>query len=532
MKVYTAAQIRAWDAYTITHEPVSSLHLMERAALACCHWITTNFFLKGKVYYIFCAKGNNGGDGLALARLLLERHIPVLVYILEFGHKGTEDFQTNLSRLHPLTPDITFIQGEEAFPTLPENAVIIDALLGSGLNRPLEGLTAALVDFLNKSRRPILALDLPTGLRADEPSTGGPVVRAAHTLTLGAYKLGLLLAENAPFFGEVHLLPIGLDPEYEDDTYGPLQVVEPSLVRHYYIPRSSFAHKGTFGHALLVAGGEGKMGACILGARACLRSGVGLLTLLVPPAQLPIVQTAVPEAMGLTEVSAVKATTYKALGIGPGIGTDAGALEMLKRVLELAAAPVAGGAEASVAAAAAVAVAGAGVAAAAAVAPTGVPLVLDADALNLLGAHPELWDKVPPYSILTPHPKEFERLFGPAASDFDRLSMALDQAGAHRCVIVLKGHRTFIAYPDGSGYFNTTGNAGMATGGSGDVLTGLLTGLLAQGYPSQRAAVLGVYLHGLAGDLALEDESMESLLASGIVDGLGKAFKHLAAEPL
>ena len=498
MKVYTAAQIRAWDAYTIQHEPVSSLQLMERAAQACCHWIISNYTLKGKVYYVFCAKGNNGGDGLALARLLLERHIPVLVYILEFGHKGTADFQANLERLHGLTPDITFLQGEEAFPTLPENAVLVDALLGSGLNRPLEGLTATLVNYLNASHRPLLALDLPTGLRADEPSTGGPVIQATHTLTLGAYKLGLLLAENAPYFGEVHLLPIGLQPEYEAETYGPLQVVEPSLVRSFYKPRGSFSHKGTFGHALLVAGGEGKMGACVLSARACLRSGVGLVTVLVPPARLSIVQTAVPEAMALTNIAEVKPPAYKAFGIGPGLGTDEAALETLRRVLALAT----------------------------------TPMVVDADALNLLGAHPDLWERVPPYSILTPHPKEFERLFGPASTDFDRLSMALDKASEHRCVIVLKGHRTFTASPDGSGYFNTTGNAGMATGGSGDVLTGILTGLLAQGYPSGQAAVLGVYLHGLAGDLALEGESMESLLASGIVEGLGKAFKHLAADAI
>ena len=494
MKVFTGEQIRAWDAFTIAHEPIPSLQLMERAAQACCHWITSAYPHRGKAFYVFCGKGNNGGDGLALARLLLERHIPVLVYILEFGHKGTEDFQVNLQRLHDLTPDIYFIQGQEAFPPLPENAILVDALLGTGLNRPLEGLTADLVSFLNRSGRPILALDLPSGLRTDAPSTGGPVIQAIHTLTLGTYKLGLLVADNAGYFGEVHLFPIGLHPEYEAETYSPLQIVEPSLAAHYYKPRSSFSHKGTFGHALLVAGGEGKMGACLLSAKACLRSGVGLVTVLVPPAGLPIVQATVPEAMGLTDVGAVQVSAYKAFGIGPGIGMDA--LPLLSRVLGLAS----------------------------------FPMVIDADALNLLGANSGLWDKVPPYSILTPHPKEFERLFGVCADDFERLRRALEQAGEHRCHIVLKGHRTFIACPDGSGYFNMTGNAGMATGGSGDVLTGILTGLLAQGYPPRHAAILGVYLHGLAGDLALEGESMESLLASGIVEGLGAAFKHLAQE--
>ncbi|TDW97053.1 NAD(P)H-hydrate dehydratase [Dinghuibacter silviterrae] len=517
MKVYTGQQIRAWDAYTIAHEPISSLQLMERAAVACCHWITTNYALKGKVYYIFCAKGNNGGDGLALARLLLERHIPTQVFILEFGNKGTEDFQANLSALHALTQNIMYIQGEDAFPTLPAGAVIVDALLGSGLNRPLEGLTAALVRFLNGSGLPILAIDLPTGLRTDEPSTEGPsatgtgaqgastpgagapdggavVIRAAHTLTLGAWKLGLLLAENAPFFGEVHLLPIGLHPGYEAESR--LEVVEPAVVAKWYRPRPSFGHKGTFGHALLVAGGEGKMGACILSARACLHSGVGLTTVFVPHAQVPIVQTAVPEAMALADLARIDPASYKALGIGPGMGTDKKALDLLERLLVMA---------------------------------RSTPLVLDADALTLLGNHPHSWKDVPEGAILTPHPKEFERLFGPVATDFERLQMALEQAVRRQCVIVLKGHRTLVAGPDGSGYFNTTGNAGMATGGSGDVLTGILTSLLAQGYPSFQAAVLGVYLHGLAGDLALDEQSMESLTASGIVDSLGKAFKHLGS---
>jgi NAD(P)H-hydrate epimerase len=302
-----------------------------------------------------------------------------------------------------------------------------------------------------------------------------------------------LLAENAPFFGEVNVLPIGLHPGYSAASR--LQVVEPSLVAQLYKPRPSFGHKGTFGHALLVAGGEGKMGACILSARACLHSGVGLVTVLVPPAQVPIVQTAVPEAMALADMAQVQAPAYKSFGIGPGIGTGDKALETLRRLLGLA---------------------------------RSTPLVLDADALTLVGSHPDAWADVPEGTILTPHPKEFERLFGPAANDFERLDKALEEAARHRCVIVLKGHRTLIACPDGSGFFNTTGNAGMATGGSGDVLTGILTGLLAQGYPSPQAAILGVYLHGLAGDLALDTASMESLTASGIVDSLGKAFKHLA----
>jgi ADP-dependent NAD(P)H-hydrate dehydratase / NAD(P)H-hydrate epimerase len=492
MKVFTSSQIKAWDAYTIAHEPVSSLNLMERAAQACTQWIKTSYPLIGKVFYIFAGKGNNGGDGLAIARLLLEQHIPVLVYILEFGSKGTDDFQANLERLHALTSDIHFIQSEATFPPLPDNAVLIDALLGSGLNRPLEGLTANLVRFMNKSKRPTIAIDLPSGMRADEHSAGDPTIEAVHTLALGSYKLGLLLAENAPCFGEVHLLPIGLSPDYEADTYSPYQLSDLALAQRWYKPRNAFAHKGTFGHALLAAGGNGKMGACILASKACLRSGVGLLTALVPAASVDIIQICVPEAMALTDIKELSA--YKSLGVGPGLGTTKEALDKLSHLLSIAP----------------------------------FPIVIDADALNLLSQNPALWERVPPYSILTPHPKEFERLFGPSANDYAQLAKALEQAAERRCHIVLKGHRTFIASPDGSGYFNTTGNAGMATGGSGDVLTGILTGLLAQGYPPQHAAILGVYLHGLAGDCALDGQSMESLLSSDIAEGLGAAFGVLA----
>jgi NAD(P)H-hydrate epimerase len=376
---------------------------------------------------------------------------------------------------------------------LPASAIVVDALLGTGVNRPLEGLTAALVGYLNGAGRPIIALDLPSGLRADEPS-GGEVVRATHTLTLGEWKLALMMAENAPFFGETHLLPIGLSATYDASTE--LFVTELPEARSYYRPRSAFSHKGNFGHALLAAGGTGKMGACVLASKGCLRSGVGLLTDLVPPAGVDIIQVSVPEAMALTDLAAVDASVYKAFGIGPGLGM--GALGVLEHLLSIAPYPV----------------------------------VIDADAINLLGANPALWEKVPPHSILTPHPKEFERLFGAVGDDFAQMRLAMEQAVSRGCIIVLKGHRTLVACPDGTGHFNTTGNAGMATGGSGDVLTGIITGLLTQGYAPREAAILGVYLHGLSGDLALREQSMESLLASGIAEGLGAAYKYLAGESL
>lgn len=364
--------------------------------------------------------------------------------------------------------------------------------MGSGLNRPITGLMARLVDFINKSKQPIIAIDLPSGMRADEHSSDDPTVKATDTLTLGTYKLALMMAENAPFFGEVHLLPIGLLPEYEVQTESPLHVSDMETIRQWYKPRNSFGHKGTYGHSLIVAGATGKMGACIMASQACLRSGVGLLTTFVSDNNMPLIQVTTPEAMAITDFDDL--STYKSVDVGPGIGTGVPSMNLLVRVLS----------------------------------GSQVPMVIDADAINILGSHPELWEKVPPHSILTPHPKEFERLFGPSANDYEQMDKALKESASHQCHIVLKGHRTLVASPDGSGYFNTTGNAGMATGGSGDVLTGILTGLLAQGYPSQQAAVLGVYLHGLAGDKALEDQSMESLVALDIVSHLGAAFKAIA----
>jgi hydroxyethylthiazole kinase-like uncharacterized protein yjeF len=491
MKLFKAPQIRAWDAYTIAHEPISSLDLMERAAQVCSKWMLESYPYQDKVFCVFCGLGNNGGDGLAIGRLLMEAHVPTRVYVLQSGGQSTGDFQANLTRLKAGNAEVQEIDSESVFPILPTNAVLIDALMGTGLNRPLTGLMAKLVDFINHTKLPVIAIDLPSGMRADEHSSDDPTVKAAHTLTLGTYKLALMMAENAPFFGEVHLLPIGLLPEYEVQTESPLGVSNMETIRQWYKPRTSFGHKGTYGHALIIAGARGKMGACIMASQACLRSGVGLLTAYANDEGLPLLQSTTPEAMVIMELTDL--SPYKAIGIGPGMGTQSDAIRKLKLVLS----------------------------------SSKVPMVIDADAINLLGAHPELWENVPPHSILTPHPKEFERLFGPSENDYVQMNKALNEASKRRCHIVLKGHRTFVASPDGSGYFNT-GNAGMATGGSGDVLTGILTGLLAQGYLPQQAAVLGVYLHGLAGDKALEDQSMESLVALDIVSHLGAAYKAIA----
>ena len=494
MKLLSASQIQLWDAYTIQHEPINSLDLMERAAGACSHWIIEHIAAPSPVN-IFCGKGNNGGDGLAIARHLIEAGREVQVYILEFGAKGTDDFQANLQRLHALTTQIHFIQASTPLPVLSAGDCIVDALFGSGLNRPLRDISETLVQHINQANSEVIAIDVPSGMYIDHSAKGNTIIKARHTLTFQAMKLCLLAAENAPFFGEVHVLPIGLNSAFPGQTDTPWEMVDAAQIRALYQPRQAFAHKGSYGHALLIAGNKGKMGAAVLCTRACLRAGIGLLTVNTPEWGYTILQTAVAEAMTTArEEASPDFSRYTTIGMGPGLGTEEETASLISLVLE----------------------------------QYNKPVVLDADALNVISHHPEWLQHIPAGSVLSPHPKEFDRLFGAQPNDFDRMHKALECSLQYPLVIILKGHYTLVCY-QGKGYFNTTGNAGMATGGSGDVLTGILTGLLAQPYTGVQAALLGVYLHGLAADLALEQQSMESLLPGDIIEYLGKAFKTLTA---
>lgn len=500
MKIFSAEEIRLWDQYTIEHEPILSIDLMERAAAKCANWLLQQY-PDAVSFVILCGKGNNGGDGLAIARILMENKYPVSIYILEFGHKGTEDFQTNLARLNKLSNhDIHFIQTAKNFPHLQQGQIIIDALFGSGLNRNLEGFTADLVQHINNGGNEIISIDIPSGLFVDRSSKDAISIHADHTLSFQCYKPAFLFAENEESVGEIHILDIGLHHDYYQSVVNQFELLDDAIIHTIYKPRKKFSHKGTYGHALLVAGSYGKIGAAILSAKACLRSGVGLLTSHIPACGYNILQTSVPEAMVTNDFNSSfltkvedDLTKYDSIGIGPGIGTAAETKMMLPEILN----------------------------------SYRNPLILDADALNIMARQKDLLKLIPAGSILTPHPKEFERLFGETHTDFDRVSLALQKARELNCIIVLKGHHTFIATPDGKGFFNSTGNPGMATAGSGDVLTGILTGLLAQGYSSAATAILGVYLHGSAGDIAAKQLSNEALIAGDIIETLGAAFSSL-----
>ena len=489
MKLLTPQQIHEWDEYTIEHEPVASIDLMERAARQCTDFILDQQLIRGGIK-VFCGKGNNGGDGLAVARQLIEAGMQPFTYILEFGAKGTYDFQTNLTRLHSLTTDIYFVQSAEFFPVINQDDLVIDALYGSGLNRPLKDLNAQLVEHINQSNTTVVSVDVPSGMFIDKSSKENAVIKATYTLTFQSLKSCFIVAENAEFFGEVHVLDIGLLPEFLNTVNGS-ELVTLGTIKSIYKKRTAFSHKGSYGHALIIAGNKGKMGAAIMAAKACLRSGAGLTTLNTPETFLQTVHTAIPEAMCVLRDEETDYSKFTSIGIGPGIGTDESSAELVLQALE----------------------------------NFSKPMVIDADALNIIAQRKEWLNKIPGGSIITPHPKEFERLFGKTNDDFDRMNCALEMSKKFPFIIVLKGHYTLNA-SNGEAYFNSTGNAGLAKGGSGDVLTGILSALLSQ-YDPLQAALLSVYLHGLAADITSQTIAVESMIAEDIIDHISDAFLAL-----
>lgn len=509
MKIFTAPQIREADAYTIKHTPISSLELMEKAALACTDWLVQNRFINQPLS-IFCGMGNNGGDGLAITRLLRNLNCDAHAYVISHSQQASADHLANYAALMEHYPDsLHDIHTTADFPSLAPGTLILDAMLGTGLNRAPEGLIADIISQINSlyEQHTIVAIDIPSGLMADASAVNQPAVQAHHTLSFEVWKLAFLLPENAQRTGEIHLLPIGLHPDYIAHTPARFEVTDEVQIRAIYKPRKPFSHKGTFGHVLLIAGSHGKMGAAVLSARSCLQAGVGLLSCHVPKCGYEIIQISVPSAMCFTDEqydhsssfhnhipTEEEAKKYRTIGIGPGLGTSAGTCWALDKLLDHYRQPV----------------------------------VIDADALNILAATPALMAKVPPGSILTPHPKEFERLFGKTANDIERLELLTRKAVENKLHILLKGRYTAMASPDGSLYFNTTGNPGMATGGSGDVLTGIITSLLAQGYTPKEAMLLGVYIHGLAGDFAAAELSQEAMTADDISAYLGRTFLKLS----
>lgn len=497
MKIFNVHQIREADQYTIENEPITSLELMERAAGRIAGWVAGKFAPRHKVA-VCCGTGNNGGDGLAVARLLLERGYAVDVFIVGGDKEGSPDFEANKQRLsdrHALRN----INDQNDMPDWDAYQLLIDAIFGSGLSRPVEGLYGKVIEGINSADTTVIAVDMPSGLFADQSSLGNIILRADHTLTFQLPKLALLMPENAEYVGEWETLDIGLSAEYIQGAESPYTYLSEDLTRKILRKREKFSNKGDYGRAMIVAGSYGKMGAAVLCGRAALRSGIGLLTMYVPICGYEIIQINIPEAMVMTDESArhissaPESEKMDALGIGPGLGMDQETLYALIEAVRIVKKPV----------------------------------VLDADALNLIASHHELKRLLPANSVLTPHPKEFERLAGSWENDFERLEKQKELAREINCIILLKGAHTSVALPDGRVFFNSTGNPGMATGGSGDVLTGIITALVAQQYDPGDATLLGVYVHGLAGDIASREYSDISMISGDIITKLPSAFKSL-----
>ncbi|MDP4239869.1 MAG: NAD(P)H-hydrate dehydratase [Bacteroidota bacterium] len=500
MKFFTTSQIRQLDQYTIEQEPIASIDLMERAANALYGSFVGNFPYPAPVC-ILAGQGNNGGDALALARMLLKSGQKVRVYLIHSGLLSP-DCETNRQRLSSAYPDsLTEFTDKFVAPDRTDETIIVDGLFGSGLSRPIKGIFADAVEWINQTGNRVVSIDIPSGLAGEENklTESSVIVEANLTLSLQFPKLAFFLAENARYVGNWKVLDIGIHPEAIEKVSSNLFYLEEDDIAYLLKKRHKFSNKGTYGHALVVAGSTGMAGASVLASKAALRSGAGLVTVHGPAANRIIVQTANPEVIFQSDITIDYIShidsleKYNAIAIGPGIGTQVETADMLNKFIF----------------------------------KSNVPCVFDADALNIISTQKELLQHLTKNSILTPHPKEFERLFGVCNSSYDRIRMAHRASKIYGVIIILKGAHTLIALPDGNLCFNSTGNSGMATAGSGDVLTGILVGLLAQGYKPEDAAKLGVFIHGQAGDLALTTETKESLIAGDIIERIGDSFRSI-----
>ncbi len=499
MKIFSGKQIYDADKFTIEKQQITSEQLMERAAIQIFNWIHSRMQGTQAKIHLFCGIGNNGGDGLVLARHLNEHGYNLDVHIVNYSDSRSEDFLINLDRLKEKGVWPNFLNEGATLPAIAQEDVVVDALFGIGLNRAPDDWVKNLIGHLNNSRAFILAIDMPSGVFMQDmvPSPDG-AIRANYVLTFQVPKLAFFLPQTGIFVEQWEILDIGLDWEFLQGMETDYELIGKNEVLALYRPREKYSHKGTYGHALIVGGSYGKIGAVTLACKGSLLAGSGLVTAYVPKCGYLPLQSSFPEAMVLTDSEEEKISNIdftispNVIGLGVGIGTDAETVQALANFLD----------------------------------KNTIPLVLDADGLNILSTNPELLDKIPAQSVLTPHPKELERLLGKWENDFDKLKKVKEFSKKYDCIVVIKGAHTITVYGD-RGYVNTSGNPGMATGGSGDVLTGMITGLRAQGYPALHAAIFGVYLHGKAADIAVGETGFQALIASSILDYIGKSYLDL-----
>lgn len=500
MKILSASQIKEADKLTLEKQGISSIELMERAASLVFDEIHKRLQGAPIPVKIFCGIGNNGGDGLVIGRKLIEAGYDVTIFVVNYSDQRSQEFLTNYDRIKNHTKKWpVLLKSEQDFPEIKYGDFVVDAIFGVGLNRPLPDWVAALVRHINASGAFVLAVDMPSGLMADAAvEDKESVIKASYTITFQVPKMAFYMPDTAAFVGDLQIIDIALDPEFLQKVRGTAELIAKPEAKALYKPRQRFTHKGTYGHVLIIGGSYGKIGSVCLTATAALRAGAGLVTIYAPKCGYEILQTALPEAMVITDPHMEILTNIEhdldpdVIGFGVGVGTKEETIEAFKELLK----------------------------------KHKKPMVIDADGLNILSKHNELLKFLPEGSLLTPHPKELERLIGPWKDDFEKLEKVKAFTRRYKVIVIIKGSYTFTVTPNDL-FINTTGNPGMATAGSGDVLTGVLAALIGQGYEPLRAAVLGVYLHGKAGDLAAENLSYEGVIAGDIARNTGAAIFDL-----
>ncbi len=504
MKIFAKEQIYEGDKLTAERQNITSTELMERAGTQIFNWIHSRMQGAQVPIHVFCGIGNNGGDGLVVSRHLITHGYNVVTYVVNCSDKRSKDFLNNYDRIKTVTKDWPILLScKEEFPEIQKEDIIVDAVFGIGLNRAADEWVKQLFQHFRKSGAFTLAIDMPSGLYPDKlPEDENGVVWANHTLSFASPKLVFFLPDTARYTKQWEIVDIGLDPEYLYTTETEAELIGKYEVLPMYRPRDKFSHKGTFGHALIIGGSYGKMGAVLLTTKATLSAGAGLATAYIPKSGYTILQSALPEAMVITDdnellISQIDYTiepTVIALGIG--LGTEETTVNALSTFLK----------------------------------KNKTPLVIDADALNILAQNKALLKLLPEQTVLTPHPRELERLIGKWKDDFDKLKKAKAFVKKYKCILVIKGAHTITVF-ENKLFINSTGNPGLATAGSGDVLTGIITGFIAQGYVPVAAAIFGVYMHGRAADIAISDYGYESLLAGHLIEYLGEAYIDLFKRP-
>ncbi len=503
MKIFSKEQIYEGDQLTAKKQNISSTELMERAGIQIFNWLHVRMQGAQVPIHVFCGIGNNGGDGLVIARHLFTHGYNVHTYIVNYSDKRSKDFLANYDRIKQTTKSWPKMMNSEAdFPEIHKDDIIVDAIFGIGLNRPASPWVQALFLHFRQSGAFTLSVDIPSGVYTDKaPENENGVVWANYTLSFQSPKLIFFLPETAKFSVQWEVLDIGIDREFLFRTETEAQLIGKHEVLPIYQPRQKYAHKGDYGHSLIIGGSYGKIGAVLLASRATLSIGAGLVTSYIPKCGYQILQTALPEAMVLTDTQDNEITNIKfslepkVVGIGVGMGTSEATIKAFKAFVKT----------------------------------NKTPLVIDADGINILAKHKSVLKQLPPQSVLTPHPGELERLIGKWSDDFEKLEKTKAFSKLYDVIIVIKGANTITVYD--KLYINTTGNPGMATAGSGDVLTGVITGLISQGYAPLHATIFGVYLHGRAADIAIEDVGYQSLIASYIIEALGEAYIDLFKQP-